>query len=87
MHTNYTDSSFVSLASIRILASIHKSRFFFWAVVIAVLNPIFSGLILGLVMLTEPELKREGRVVTFFSIAWGIIVLMLVAKFRDILPI
>ncbi len=67
--------------------TVSRGRLFFWAVIIAVLNPIFSGLILGLVMLTEPELKREGRVVTFFSIAWGIIVLMLVAKFRDILPI
>lgn len=68
-------------------ATISKSRFFFWAVVIGILNPIFSGLILGLVMLTEPELKREGRIVILFSAVWGIIVLALIAKFKDVLAL
>ena len=68
-------------------AAIRKNRFFFWAVIIAILNPLFSGLILGVVMLAEPDLKREGRVVAFFSIAWGIIALFLVAKFRHLLAI
>lgn len=36
-------------------------------------------------MLTEPDLKREGRIVTLFSVAWGIIVLALIAKFRHLL--
>ncbi len=66
-------------------ASIRKNRFFFWAVVIAILNPLFSGLILGLVMLSEPELKREGSVVALFSIVWGIIVLLLITRFRHLL--
>ncbi|MBI4120600.1 MAG: hypothetical protein HY454_04010 [Parcubacteria group bacterium] len=68
-------------------AAINKNRLFFWAVIISVLNPIFSGLILGLVMLFEPELKKEGRIVTVFSVVWGIIVLMLLAKFRGILSL
>lgn len=67
--------------------TISKSRFFFWAVVIGILNPIFSGLILGLVMLTEPELKKEGRIVILFSAVWGIIVLALIAKFKDVLAL
>lgn len=67
--------------------SIKKNRLFFWAVIIAILNPIFSGLILGVFMLSEPELKKEGRIVTLFSIAWGIIVLMLISRFRGVLPI
>lgn len=66
-------------------AGIRKSRFFFWSVIIAVLNPIFSGLILGLVMLSEPELRKEGRIVTLFSIVWGIIAILLVLKFRPAL--
>ena len=66
---------------------IRKNRFFFWAVVIAVLNPFFSGLILGLYMLSEPDLKKEGRIVTLFSIAWGIIAFLLISKFRGVLPI
>ncbi len=66
-------------------ATIRKNRFFFWSVIIAILNPMFSGLILGLVMRSEPELKREGRIVTLFSIAWGIIAMLLVAKFRHLI--
>ena len=66
-------------------AGIARNKFFLAAVIIAVLNPIFSGLVLGLVMLTEPDLKREGRIVTLFSVAWGIIVLALIAKFRHLL--
>lgn len=65
--------------------SINKGKFFLWAVIIAALNPIFSGLVLGLVMLTEPELKREGRIVTLFSLAWGALALALIARFRHLL--
>ena len=68
-------------------AAVNKNRLFFWSVIIAILNPIFSGLILGAFMLSEPELKKEGRIVTLFAIAWGIIVLMLVSKFRGLLPV
>lgn len=68
-------------------ATIRKNKFFFWAVIITILNPIFSGLLLGIFMMTEPELKKEGRMVTLFSIVWGIIVLMLLSRFKDLLPI
>lgn len=66
-------------------ASIRKNRFFLWAVIIAVLNPFFSGLILGLYMLSEPDFRKEGRIVTLFSIAWGIIAFLLISKFRSVL--
>lgn len=66
-------------------ASIGKNKFFLMAIIIAILNPVFSGLILGLVMLSEPEFRREGRTVTLFSIVWGIIALALIAKFRHLL--
>ena len=66
-------------------AGISKNKFFLWAVIIAVLNPVFSCMILGLVMLSEPELKREGRIVTLFSIAWGVIALLLISKFQHLL--
>lgn len=65
-------------------AVINKNKLFFWSVVIAILNPVFSGLILGLVMLTEAELKREGRIVFAFSVAWGAITLALLAKFQHL---
>ena len=67
--------------------AIHKERLFFWATIIAILNPVFSGLIIGLVMLSEPSLKKEGRIVTMFSLAWGIIALLLIAKFKQFLSL
>ena len=66
-------------------AAINKNRFFFWSVIIAILNPVFSGLILGIIMFSEPELRKEGRIVTVFSIAWGVIALLLVSRFRHLL--
>lgn len=68
-------------------ATIRKNKFFFWSVLIAVLNPVFSGLIIGLFMLSEPDLKKEGRIVVIFSIAWGIIALLLISKFQAALPV
>ena len=66
-------------------AAINKNRLFFWSVIIAILNPVFSGLILGIFMFSEPELRKEGRIVTVFSIAWGVIALLLVSRFRHLL--
>lgn len=63
-------------------ASVRKNRFFFWAVLIAALNPIFSGLILGILFLREPDLKKEGKIVTLFAVAWGLIALGLIYKYR-----
>jgi len=68
-------------------AVINRSRFFLCAVVIAVLNPIFSGLILGLFMLSEPTLRKEGRIVMLFAVAWGLIVMLLLAKYRNFLTL
>ena len=68
-------------------ASIAKNKFFLMAIIIAILNPVFSGLILGFLMLSEPDLKREGRVVLLFSVVWGAIALLLLAKFRHLLTI
>ena len=65
--------------------NISKNKFFLWSVIIAVLNPVFSGLVLGLVMFSEPELRKEGRIVTVFSIIWGVIVLLLINRFRHLL--
>ncbi len=68
-------------------ASIAKNKFFLMAIIIAILNPVFSGLILGFLMLSEPDLKREGRVVLLFSVVWSAIALLLFAKFRHLLTI
>lgn len=68
------------------MIQINKNKFFFWAVIISVLNPIFSGLILGLVMLSEPDFKKEGRLISVFSIVWGIMLMLIFNKFKQYLP-
>ncbi len=56
----------------------------FWmglAVAVAVLNPIFSGIILGSLYLTEPGLKKYGRVILPVAVVWGVIAFWLAKKF------
>lgn len=66
---------------------INKNRWFFWAVVIAVLNPIVAGVILGAVMYSEPTLRKEGRIVLLFSIVWGIMSLLLLERYQGFLTL
>lgn len=63
-------------------ASVRKNRLFLWAVVITALNPVLSGLILGILFLREPDLKKEGKIVTLFAVVWGLIELGLIYKYR-----
>jgi len=70
----YIDSSPVELSS--------KKRWFIIGIVIAFLNPIFSGLIFGTAMLFEPKLKKEGKIIIAISLIWAIIILFL-AKYLD----
>lgn len=59
----------------------HRSRWFHGALAIAILNPIFAGLILGVLMWRSPNMRREGRIITVFSLAWGLITLLLALKY------
>ena len=61
--------------------SIKKSRWFYGALAITILNPIFAGLIMGILLLREPEMRREGAIITIFSLIWGAIMLLLAAKY------
>lgn len=45
---------------------------------VAFLNPIFSGFILGALYVSEPSLRRYGRLVLGFSAVWGAIFFYLV---------
>jgi len=54
--------------------SLTSRRKWLWlGIAIAILNPVFSGLIIGLAFWTEPELKKEGKIVLAVAIIWGII--------------
>ena len=50
-----------------------RKKWFYMGITIALLNPIFSGIILGVAFWTEPELKKESRIILGLSIVWGII--------------
>lgn len=54
-----------------------KKKWFWLAIIIAVLNPIFSGLVLGIAFLTEPQLKKEGKIVLVIAIIWGLVAMYL----------
>ncbi len=41
---------------------------------IATLNPVFAGLIIGILYLSEKELRRHGWIVLGFSLIWKVII-------------
>jgi hypothetical protein len=58
------------------------SKKWFWVgLLIAVFNPIFSGLILGSFYLTEPSLKKYGWIILAVAIIWGAVSLLLFQMF------
>lgn len=60
---------------------ISSAKKWLWlGIAVALINPIFAGLILGAAYLTEPELKQAGRIVAAISILWGAILLYLVRQ-------
>lgn len=60
---------------------ISKSRWFNGALAIAVLNPIFAGLLMGILLWRTQGMQKEGKIVTAFSIIWGGIILLLAYKY------
>jgi hypothetical protein len=50
-----------------------KQKFFVIGIIIAFLNPIFSGLIVAFGFLTEPKLRKEGRIILIISFVWAIV--------------
>ncbi len=42
---------------------------------IALLNPVFGGIIVGIAMLTEPNLKKQGKITIVLSVIWFFVVL------------
>lgn len=59
------------------ISLISKKKWFWLGIVIALVNPIFSGLIIGLAFWTEPELKKEAKIILVIAIIWGLITIYL----------
>ena len=55
-----------------------KKKFFIAGIIIAILNPIFSGLVISFVFLTEPKLRKEGKIILVISFAWAIVLAYLI---------
>lgn len=49
-----------------------RRKLFIAGIIIAILNPIFSGLVISFVFLTEPNLRREGKIILVISFVWAI---------------
>lgn len=50
-----------------------KKKWLWLGILVAIVNPVFAGLIMGAVYLSEPELRREGIAVASLAIIWGAI--------------
>lgn len=67
--------------------TISKNKLVTLGLAITILNPIFSGLIFGLVLwLSEKELKKEGKIIAILSIIWGAIIMLISYRFRNFFP-
>jgi len=55
-----------------------KRKLFIMGVIIAILNPIFSGLVITYVFLTEPKLRKEGKIILVISFVWAIVLAYLI---------
>ncbi|MFH1461267.1 MAG: hypothetical protein ABIF84_02505 [Patescibacteria group bacterium] len=53
-----------------------KKKWFWLGIVVTLISPI-AGVVLAVAFWTEPDLKREGRIIFVFAIIWGIIFLYL----------
>ena len=50
-----------------------RKKWLIIGIIIAILNPIFSGLVVSLGFLTEPKLRKEGKIVLIISLVWALI--------------
>lgn len=55
-----------------------KKKLFIAGIIIAILNPIFSGLVISFVFLTEPNLRKEGKIILVISFVWAVILAYLI---------
>ncbi len=66
------------------MEQIFSKKWFYTGLIIAILNPIFSGLILGAMYLTEPGLKKYGRIILPIAVVWGALAFWLSTKYLPV---
>jgi len=60
-----------------------KRKWFIVGIIIAILNPIFSGLVISYAFLTEPKLRKEGKIILVISFVWAIILAYLIELLKS----
>lgn len=65
---------------------IFSKKWLWTGLIITLVNPIFSGLIIGSLYLTEPGLKKYGRIILPLAIVWGAAAFWLAQKYAPLLP-
>lgn len=67
--------------------TIYSRKKWLWlGILVAAVNPVFAGLIMGAVYLSEPELHKEGRIIAAVAILWGAVLFYFVSKNLTINP-
>jgi len=54
-----------------------KQKWLVLGILVALVNPIFSGLIVSFGFLTEPALRKEGKIVLVVSLVWSVVLAMI----------
>ncbi|OGZ32171.1 MAG: hypothetical protein A2V69_02090 [Candidatus Portnoybacteria bacterium RBG_13_40_8] len=60
-----------------------KRKWFIMGIIIAILNPIFSGLVISYAFLTEQKLRNEGKIILVISFVWSIILAYLIELLKS----
>lgn len=60
-----------------------KKKWFIIGIIIAILNPIFSGLVMSFAFLTEPKLRKEGKILLVISFVWAIVMAYLIELLKS----
>jgi len=52
--------------------TLDTKKLFLIGLLIAAVNPLFAGIITGILFLTKKSLRKEGVVLLIFSLLWGV---------------
>lgn len=81
------DEQNVDQSSIKDKLIVSSRKKWLWlGILVAAVNPVFAGLIIGAVYLSEPELQKEGRLVAGIAIVWGAFLFYLISKNLTVNP-
>jgi len=58
-----------------------KNKLIIIGLLITIFNPLFAGLVFSLYLLSEPGLKKEGKLILILSLLWGGVSFILARRF------